>query len=687
MSDRDFKHRPSADFESVDRLSREDARDEIQALREAIEYHDHLYYVENTPEISDAVYDKLFQRLEELERAFPEFDSENSPTRRVGAPPLDELPRVEHVAPMLSLNAVYESQELDSFVEMLHEETSDDTTTMVAEPKFDGVSVEVIYEHGSYARAATRGDGQTGEDVTANLRTVRSLPLKLREGRTIPPRLAVRGEVVLPKAAFQDFNRQRIENGDEPFANPRNAAAGTLRRLDPGEVAQRPLDVVFYDILEIRSDGDGFTTHWDELKALQQWGLKTDEHVQRCRSADQVHRFHERLAEEREDLPYEIDGVVVKVDRLELWGKLGNRDRSPRWALAWKFAPRQEVTRLHGIVVQVGMTGMLTPVALLEPVDVGGVTVSRATLHNEDEVHRKDVRPGDKVRIARAGDVIPEVVERVKEPGRKRAEEFSMPRHCPACSSEVVREGAYYFCPAGFACPPQLVGHLAHFGSQEAMDIDGLGEKTARELVGKRFVEDLADLYELTVEDLCQLETFAEKKAANLHRAIQDTARPRLDRFLYALGIRHVGRRMARVLAREFGNLQSLREAGEDRLREIPEVGPEIARSVARFFEQESTKEALRHFRSAGVEVQPMPRGDARKLEGKTFVLTGSLSRFSRDEAKERIEMLGGRATSSVSGETDYVVVGENPGSKLDEARQFDVPTLDEHEFRAMLEG
>jgi DNA ligase (NAD+) len=392
------------------------------------------------------------------------------------------------------------------------------------------------------------------------------------------------------------------------------------------------------------------------------------------------------LAERRDALPYEIDGIVLKADALDLWQQLGSRDRSPRWALAWKFEPRQEVTRLRQIVVQVGMTGMLTPVALLEPVDVGGVTVSRATLHNEGEVHRKDVRPGDKVRVARAGDVIPEVVERIKQPGRKRAAGFSMPPECPACGAGVVREGAYHVCPAGLSCPPQLVGHLKHFASQEAMDIDGLGDETARELVDKRMVRELSDLYTLSIDDLRGLEGFAEKKARKLHQAIHGSKRPRLERFLFALGIRHVGRRVARVLAGEFGSLATLREADQQRLQQIPAIGPEIARSVARFFRESRTREVLEHFARAGVQVPDAAtsRGD-QPLSGKTFVFTGNLAHFTRHDAKERVEMLGGRATSSVSGQTDYVVVGERPGSKLKEARQQDVEILDEEQFEQLI--
>jgi DNA ligase (NAD+) len=684
MSGLDFKHNPDTDFEEISELSEEQARREIEALREGIDYHDRLYYVENQPELSDAVYDKLFRRLQSLEETFPKFDSPNSPTRRVGAPPVDELARVEHTSPMLSLNAVFEAEEVDSFLETLGRHADEKPPRVVVEPKFDGVSVEAIYEQGEFVRGATRGDGRTGEDVTANLRTVRSLPLRLRDEAKAPEMLAVRGEVFLPKGAFQELNRRRVERGRQPFANPRNAAAGTLRRLDPGEVAERPLDVIFYDVLRV--EGSQSDTHWDELSQLKRWGLKTDRHNRRCSSAAEVRKTHERLDQTRDELPYEVDGVVLKADDLDLWDRLGTRDRSPRWALAWKFAPRREITRVDNIVVQVGMTGMLTPVALLEPVDVGGVTISRATLHNEGEVHRKDVRPGDRVRVARAGDVIPEVVERIKQPGRKRAARFSMPRKCPACGADVVREGAYCLCPAGVSCPPQLVGHLKHFASQEAMDIDGLGEETARELVERGLVHDLADLYQVSEDALRSLETFAEKKARKLNEAIYGAKRPPLDRFLYGLGIRHVGRRIARVLATEFGSLEELRRAGRERLERIPEIGPEIAQSVASFFDEPQTDDVLQRMARAGVEVQDVATSAGRQpLAEKTFVFTGELKHFSRDEASERVERLGGRASSSVSRQTDYVVVGENPGSKLDQAREHDVEVLDEGQFEQLI--
>ncbi|MFO8152329.1 NAD-dependent DNA ligase LigA [Thioalkalivibrio sp.] len=683
---RDFKKNPSTQFRDVEDLGKQEAKDEIDALREGIEFHDHKYYVENDPVISDSVYDRLFHRLQELEEAFPEYRSENSPTRRVGAEPLDELNRVEHTAPLLSLHAALEQEEFDEFHESVRRQQKSDTVHYVLEPKFDGVSVEIIYEKGHFKEGSTRGDGHHGEDISANLRTIGSVPLTLQTPDRCPSFLAVRGEVFLPREGFQAMNRERVERGDKPYANPRNATGGILRRLESTSVARYPLDVFFYDVLKV--EGHEFDTHWGELGQLREWGLKIDPHVARASSRKDVAAYHDRLGEERDDLPYEIDGIVIKVDDKALWEQLGTRHRSPRWALAWKFASREEITTLEDVVVQVGRTGKLTPVALLQPVDVGGVTVSRATLHNEGEARRKDVRPGDRVRIARAGDVIPEVIERVPQPGKQRAEAFRMPRKCPVCGTEIVREGAYHVCPNGLRCQPQLIGRIFHYGSRSAMDIEGLGEETARDLVAEGLVTDLADLYALSVDDLLNLEGIAEKTARNLHQAIQETKKPRLDRFLYALGIRHVGERVATMLAREFQSLDRLRKASLGDLKKMPDIGPEIAQSVHTFFQEEENVKILQRMQRLGVSVQDMPDAPERQpLQGKRFVFTGGLENYTRSEAEQAVERLGGRATSRVSGETDYVVAGEDPGSKLDDAKTEGVEILDERQFQELLSG
>ena len=683
----DFRHDPTTDFRDAEELSKEEAEEQVKALREGIEYHDYRYYVKSDPEISDAAYDKLFSRLQELEDAFPDLDSPSSPTRRVGAPPADELSRREHTRAMLSLDAVMERDEVREFHRTVRERVGRSENMYTLEPKFDGLSVELVYRDGELDYGATRGDGHTGEDITRNLRTIGAIPLRLRQEAAPPSMLAVRGEVIMPLGGFGELNRERVERGEDAFANPRNAAAGIVRQLDPANVEDKPLTVFFYEVLD--QEGADLDSHWEALKRFEEWGLKTSGHNRRGSTLEDLADFHSRMSENRDDLDFEIDGVVIKVDGYGSREELGTRQRSPRWAVAWKFEPRKEVTRLRDIVVQVGRTGKLTPVALLDPVDVGGVTVSRATLHNAGEVERKDVRPGDKVRVKRAGDVIPEVVERIKEPGSKRSEPFEMPGSCPVCGSEVYREGAYHFCPGGLSCRAQLKGSLVHYASREAMDIDHLGEETAGALIERGMVEHVADLYKLEAEQLEKLDGFARRSARQLRDAIQSAKAPRLDRFLYALGIRHVGQHVARVLADELGDLESVRRASKDRLRKICEIGPEIAGSVRRFFEEERNRRIIRGLREFGVNPKPASlSSDAGPLSGKTFVFTGSLERYTRAEAMRAVEALGGRATESVSSNTDYLVVGDDPGEKLREARETgSVEIIGEEELLELLSG
>ncbi len=680
----DFKKNPSTEFKPVEDISRNEAEREIEALREGINYHDYLYYVKNRPEISDAVYDKLFRRLQELEEAFPKLQSVNSPTRRIGAKPVSKLNKAKHAAPMLSLNSTLEEVKIKDFIDFVSRESKKEHIKLFVEPKFDGVSVEIVYRNGFFERGATRGDGETGEDISENLKTIRSVPLKLHSQDGLPGLLAVRGEALMLKKGFQQLNKERVERGEDPFANPRNAAAGILRQLDPMMVAGRPLDIRFYTVL--KTEGFDFHTHEQILEQFELWGLKTDPHNKKCGSFDEVKEQYRKMLNERDGLEYEIDGLVIKLDDLRDRGRLGTRQRSPRWALAWKFPPRSEVTRLEQIVVQVGRTGMLTPVALLQPVDVGGVTISRATLHNEDEVRRKDIREGDKVRIARAGDVIPEVVERVEEPVDKRQKEFSMPEKCPVCGTRVIKEGAYHFCPAGLSCPAQLIGNVVHYASREALNIEGLSEKTAVQLVRSGMVNDLADLYHLSVDDLLKLDGFAQKSANQLYNAIQQSKKVNLARFLYGLGIRHVGQHIAQVLSREFESFDQIVNANRDELGEINDIGPEIASSIEEFFQQRKNSEVLERLLGSGIEIEAMSKQKAHlPLKGKTFVFTGELSSYTRSEAEEIVEELGARATSSVSSQTDYVVVGKGPGSKLDAARRQGIEILDEKDFEKLV--
>jgi DNA ligase (NAD+) len=678
-----FKHDPKTKFEKADNLTINKAREQVDQLREALEYHNYLYYIQNKPEISDKTYDALFSRLQELEEVFPDLQHPSSPTRRIGAPPVDELKKIEHRRPLLSLDSNEEEDKARDFLRYLKEKTEGKKTICVLEPKLDGFSVELVYENDEFSYGSTRGDGHTGEDISENLKTIPTLPLRLQG--SAPGFLAVRGEVLMSKQGFQQLNRDRVENGQEPFANPRNAAAGIMRQLDSRKVAGKPLHLFCYEIVD-SEDEDLPTSHWEILELFSKWGFKTNPLNRRVTGFGEIKGYRDELIEKREEISYEIDGVVIKLDDRDVREDLGTRQRSPRWAFAWKFPPKREITTLRDIVVQVGRTGMLTPVALLDPVEVGGVTVSRATLHNEEEVGKKDVRPGDTVRIIRAGDVIPEVAERVKEPGKKREGKFSMPDHCPSCGSPVVREGAYVLCPAGLSCPAQRTGRIIHYASRDALDIETLGEKNVKQLVEKGLVKELPDLYRLDTQQLQRLQGFARKSAEKLYNAIQKTKKPRLDRFLYALGIRNVGEHIAEVLVRRFGSLEQLAGAGREELEAVDEIGPEIAESVHAFFQDEENQRILGELKEAGVEPQKFKERKSNDLKGLTFVFTGELENYTRDEAEERVESLGGWATSNVSGNTDFLVVGKKPGSKLDAAKKNSVKILDEKEFEKLLQ-
>ncbi|MGL6159683.1 NAD-dependent DNA ligase LigA [Microbulbifer sp.] len=650
----DFKRNPHTDFKDIDKLGKKEAAEEIRALREGINYHDHLYYVKDSPQIADAVYDKLFQRLQDLEEAFPNLKSGDSPTVRVGAEPVSQLKKIKHKVPLLSLQASLDEKNIESFLKTARKKAGIQPVKYVLEPKFDGLSVEVIYEKGRFKYGTTRGNGEVGEDISHNLKTIHALPLSLQHRDDAPATLAVRGEVFMPRDGFMALNKRRVEHDEEPFANPRNAAAGLMRQYKSRQVAGKPLSLFFYEILAL--DGELPPTHEEVLEQLSRWGLKTSPLNESASSLKQIENYHHKLAERRDHLDYEIDGIVIKVDDHNLREALGTRDRNPRWAIAWKFEPRKEVTQVEDIAVQVGRTGILTPVALLQPVDVGGVTLSRATLHNEGEVQRKDIRVGGRVRIIRAGDVIPEVEKRVVQPGRKRGKVFKMPKRCPVCNSQVVREGAYH-----------------------------LGAKAADQLVRREMVHNLADLYTLDTDDFKSLDGFAERSATQLYDAIQGAKEPRLDRFLFALGIPRVGRKVAKQLAGEFLSLEKLADASEGEIAKIPGIGAEVSAATANFFADDNNREVLERMHKSGVRVQSMPRRGKQPLKGKTFVFSGGLDKMTRDEAKEHVEALGARTTSSISGETDYLVVGEGPGSKLDEAKEKDVKRIDEKEFLKLL--
>ncbi len=673
---------PFPEFKNAEKLTKTEAVKEVEALREAIEYHNRLYYIENKPEISDSKFDELFHRLEEIERKFPELKSDTSPTRKVGAPPVSQLEKRKHTAPLLSLKSSEKEKDMRDFVRNMQKQ-EDGEAAFVVEPKFDGLSVEVIYNHGRFNYGTTRGDGITGEDISENIKTIRSLPLKLHlPKKQAPAVLALRGEVFISRNGFNELNKKRIENGKEPFANPRNAAAGLMRQLDSKKVAGKPIDIFFYEILE--SSGVNFQSHWKMLHEFPSWGLKTSPLNKQCSSFSEISDVYHDLVKKRDQLDYEIDGMVVKLDDRGLREKIGARQRNPRWAFAWKFPPKKEVTVLRDIVVQVGRTGILTPVALLDPVEIGGVTVSRATLHNQGEVNKKDVRPGDKVKVIRAGDVIPEIAG-LAEKNNKREKPFAMPEKCPVCGTTVVEEGAYMLCPAGLACHAQLVGRIGHFASKRAVNIDLLGPKTVEQLVEKGFVEKLPDLYRLKPEQLQELDGFAKKSAEKLYESIQKTKHPELHRFLYALGIRHVGEHVARLLANKFKTLGKIADAEYDDLIAINEIGPEIAESIAHFFKTGENLKMLNDLKKEGFRIKDGEFENEEILKGKTLVITGELESFTRDEAREKIESLGGHAAASVSGNTDYLVLGKNPGSKFEKAKKEKVKIIKEKQFRKLL--
>lgn len=683
MNKNPFMRTPFPDMKEVDDMSKDEAGKEIELLREAIEHHDYRYYIKNDPDISDNKYDQLFNRLLKLEKKFPDFDSDVSPTKKVGASPVDELKKKEHVDTMLSLNSSDREEDVRDFVSFVREKAENQDIDFFLEPKLDGLSVEVVYEKGSFSYGATRGDGKTGEDISENVKTINSLPLKLNRNKEFPEFLSVRGEIYMSKEGFQNLNKKRIENGQEPFANARNAAAGMVRQLDPQKVADKPLNIFFYEI--IGSSENKIESQEQVLKRFNDWGLRTNQVNKKSGKFEEIVDFHKRLDKKRDELSYEIDGIVIKLDDRELREKLGTRHRSPRWAFAWKFEPQKEITILRDIIVQVGRTGILTPVALLDPVEVGGVTVSRATLHNEDEVKNKDVLPGDKVRVIRAGDVIPEVAERVEKQKGKRGKPFEMPEKCPACNTQVVREGAYVVCPAGLSCKAQLKGSLSHFASRDAMNIENLGDKIIEELVERGMIEAIPDLYNLEADDFKKLAGFAEKSSQKLYEAIQSSKNPQLSVFLYSLGIRHVGKHIARVLTGKFNSLDEIVDASYEELENIQEIGPEIAESIFNFFNNKDNLKMIDELKRSGVNIRQEKKSGSKALDGKTFVLTGELDEFTRSEAEEKIESMGGRTTSSVSDNTDYLIVGKSPGSKLDEAKKRNVEILDEKKFKKLI--
>ena len=675
----------------------ETAERRIGELRSLIRYHSHRYYQLDDPEITDAEYDRLMLELLDLEERFPGLVSPDSPTRRVGAAPLEKFSAVRHPTPMLSLaNAFNDEDILDYHERILRLLGGESDIRFVVEPKLDGVAVNLVYEKGVLAVGATRGDGAVGEDVTQNLKTIRSIPLRIgppsddeREetaATPLPERMEVRGEVFIDIESFRNLNRRRLAAGEPAFANPRNAAAGSLRQLNPKETAKRPLDIFCYALGEVR--GASFRSHWEALQSLSRWGFPINPHIRRAESIRDCIDYYHSMAGGRSALPYEIDGIVIKVDDLSLQNELGSVSRSPRWAIACKFPATQETTVIEDIVVQVGRTGVLTPVAVMRPVRIAGVIVSRATLHNQDEIDRKDIRIGDTVMVQRAGDVIPEVVKVVASRRTGNEKTFAFPESCPECGSKVVRlEGEAAHRCIGLSCPAKIRECIKHFASRGGMDIEGLGDRLISRLVDAGHIQDPADLYGLKSEHLFRLERMAEKSAGNLLQAIERSKNPPLEKFLFALGIRHVGERTSGILARTFQTLDRIMAATADDLVGIRDIGPEVAASIVKFFQEPSNRSVIEKLRSAGIAIrepetlqeQPLP------LSGKSFVLTGKLNGMTRNEAQRILASLGGSCLDSVTKGTDFVIAGESPGSKLRKAREAGITILDEKGFLELI--
>ncbi len=659
----------------------------VENLRDNLHRHNYRYYVLDDPEISDGEYDRMMRELIRLETAHPGLSSPDSPTRRVGAPPLEKFETVDHSIPMLSLDNAFSDSDIIDFDRRIKKILKhDDKIIYTAEPKLDGIAVELVYEDGKLGRASTRGDGVRGELITSNVRTIRSVPILLQKNKTIkvPAILEVRGEVFLGKEGFRQLNEERLRQKQAPFANPRNAAAGSLRQLDSKITAKRPLEIFFYGIGII--EGPVTQSHWEALRVLQLLGFRINPHIRPRISLEEVLEYYQELKENRSMLPYDIDGMVVKVDRVSSQQRLGTTSRSPRWAIAYKFKAMQEITRIEDIKIQVGRTGVLTPVARLMPVIVGGAMVSRATLHNEDEIEKKGIRIGDAVLVQRAGDVIPEVVKVIvsKRTGTETA--FVMPKRCPVCDSFVTRarDESATRC-INSTCPAQVKERIKHFTSKGAFDIDGLGDKLVEQLVDRGLLSSYADIFQLEEEQLIHLQRMGTKSARNLLLAIERSKKVTLSRFVYALGIRHVGEHVAGILADKYRIFKSLSNASTDDLKSIEGIGPVLAESLPKFFKQNENRVTISRILDFGVQVVHHNFEKRDVLDGKIFVLTGTLVTMTRSEARNLIKMAGGNVARSVTRNTDYLVVGESPGSKLDLARERHIEIIDEAVLKRLI--
>jgi DNA ligase (NAD+) len=665
-----------------------DLEKRMGALREKIRHHEHLYFVLDTPEISDLEFDHLMNELKALEAEHPELITPDSPSQRVGGKPREGFLKAPHSSPMLSLDNTYNVEDLRNWERRVHELSGRKDIDYVCELKLDGMSLALRYEDGKLVRGITRGDGTEGEDVTLNVRTVRSIPLSIPKEKLktagLPGNFEVRGEMLMPKASFRKMNQEREERGLATFANPRNATAGTVRQLEPGITAQRRLDYFGYSLL--KEGRTIFDRHWETLNALEAAGFKVNLRRALAKNFDEVWAFIGEWEEKREDLPYEIDGIVVKVDRVGLQQELGFTGKAPRWAIAYKYAARSGVTQVEDILIQVGRTGKLTPVAALKPVPIGGTTVSRATLHNMDEIERLGVKIGDWVEVERGGDVIPKVTHVLHDKDHPRGHKiFHMPEKCPVCGGKVVRtEGEADHRCVNANCPAKLRETILHFASRHVMNIDGMGDALVNQLTDRGFVKNVADIYRISKADLLSLERMGEKSAQNILDEIEASKKLALERLIFGLGIRFVGERTAQFLAEAFGSMDGLRDATEEELLEVQEVGPRIAQSIVEFFRETKNLELLKSLNDAGLKFTGKKKERGTKLAGKTFVLTGTLARLTRDEAKKLIEDAGGRVSGSVSKKTDYVVAGSDAGSKLDKAKELGVAVIGEDEMKKL---
>lgn len=656
-------------------------KEKIEELRKIIKRHNRLYYTENRPLIADGRYDELLKELRELEEKYPEFKSPDSPVLKIGASTKRDFKKIKHVEKMLSLQALQKEKEAIAFDKRSREALNLERIAYICEPKLDGLSVELRYENSIFTEGATRGNGIEGEDITENIKTIKSIPKSLRVKNI--GHLVVRGEVIMFINDFQKLNKRYTKENKQAFANPRNAAAGSLRQLDSKVTAERKLETFIYEIMEI--SGREIKTQKEALDFLKNCGFKVNSEIKRCQGIKEAIAYHDEMEKKRDTLDYEIDGVVIKLDNLSYHKVLGKRTTSPRWAAAYKFEPRKEVTIIDEIIIQVGRTGILTPVALLRPVEVGGVTVSRATLHNMDEIRRKDIRKKDEVRVQRAGDVIPQVVSVNKKARASGAKEFHMLKKCPSCNSPVIHEDVYYFCTGGISCPAQIKESIKHFASKEAMDIEGFSDKTIESFFEKGIIKNIPDIYKIRREEIIKLPGWKEKSTQNLIDSIERSKNTTLSRFIYALGIRHVGRHLADLLADNFSTLDELKEAKTEPLKEINEIGPKVAESILSFFHNKNNLKIIEELVKNGIKIKKIKREG--KLEGLTFIFTGSLSSLSRAEAKKEVEANGGRLALNLSGEVDYLVRGKDPGSKFKKAQKLNkIEIISEKKFMKLLE-